>query len=39
MNQKIYPPESDGKRMITNIPTALPGERILDIRKKLFEKV
>jgi len=31
-----YPPESAGRRMISNIPTALPEERILDIRKKLF---
>ena len=38
-NEKIkYPPESAGRRMISNIPTALPEERILDIRKRLFEK-
>jgi len=33
-----YPPESAGRRMINNVPTALPEERILDIRQKLFEK-
>jgi len=33
-----YPPESAGRKMITNVPTALPEERILDIRKRLFEK-
>ncbi|HUW71644.1 MAG TPA: magnesium transporter [Candidatus Humimicrobiaceae bacterium] len=33
-----YPPESAGRRMISNVPTAIPEEKILDIRKKLFEK-
>lgn len=33
-----YPPESAGRRMINNVPTALSEERILDVRKKLFEK-
>ena len=33
-----YPPETAGRRMIANIPTALPEERISDIRKRLFEK-
>jgi len=33
-----YPPESAGRRMIDNIPTAIPEERVLDIRKRLFEK-
>jgi magnesium transporter len=33
-----YPPESAGRMMISNVPTAIPEERILDIRKKLFEK-
>lgn len=33
-----YPPESAGRRMIKNVPTALPEEKILDIRKKLFQK-
>lgn len=33
-----YPPESAAKRMVSNVPTALPEERILDIRKRLFEK-
>jgi len=38
-NEEIkYPPESAGRRMISNIPTALPEERILDVRKRLFEK-
>lgn len=37
MNNK-YPLESAGRRMIGNVPTAIPGERILDIRKRLFEK-
>lgn len=33
-----YPPESAGRKMIRNVPTALPEEKILDIRKRLFEK-
>ena len=33
-----FPPESAGRRMITSVPTGLPEERILDIRKRLFEK-
>jgi len=33
-----YPPDSAGKRMISNVPTALPEERIIDIRKRLFDK-
>ena len=33
-----FPPESVGRRMISNIPTALPEEKILDIRKRLFKK-
>lgn len=33
-----YPPESAGRRMISNVPTVLPEERILDLRKRLFEK-
>ncbi len=33
-----YPPESAGRRMINNIPTAVPEEKILDVRKRLFEK-
>jgi len=33
-----FPPESAGRRMISNIPTALPEEKILDIRKRLFKK-
>ena len=33
-----YPPESAGKRMISNVPTALPEEKISQIRKRLFEK-
>ena len=33
-----YPPESAGRRIIDNVPTALPEERISDIRKRLFEK-
>jgi len=37
MNNK-YPPESAGRRMINNVPTAMPEETILDIRKRLFEK-
>ena len=37
MNNK-YPSESAGRRMISNVPTAIPEERILDIRKRLFEK-
>lgn len=33
-----YPPESAGRRMIDNVPKAVPEERISDIRKRLFEK-
>jgi magnesium transporter len=33
-----YPPESAGRRMISNVPTAIPEERISDICKRLFEK-
>lgn len=33
-----YPPESAGRRMINNVPTAVPEEKILDVRKRLFEK-
>jgi len=33
-----YPPESAGRRIIGNVPTAIPEEKILDIRKRLFEK-
>ena len=33
-----YPPESAGRRMVTNVPTALPSETIADIRERLFEK-
>ena len=33
-----YPPESAGREMISDVPTATPEERISDIRKKLFEK-
>jgi len=33
-----YPAESAGRRMIKNVPTALPEESIADIRKRLFEK-
>jgi magnesium transporter len=38
VNQKIYPPESAGRRMIENIPLCHPQERILDIRKRIFQK-
>jgi magnesium transporter len=33
-----YPSESAGRRMIGNIPKAMPEEMISDIRKRLFEK-
>ena len=33
-----YPPESAGRRMVYNVPTALSGEKISHIRKRLFEK-
>jgi len=33
-----YPPESAGRKMIANVPTARPDEIIADIRRKLFEK-
>ena len=33
-----YPPESAGRKMVNNVPTALPEERISDMRKRLFEK-
>ena len=33
-----YPSESAGRRMIGNVPKALPEERISDIRKRLFEE-
>ena len=33
-----YPPESAGRKMIANVPTALPSETIADIRNKLFKK-
>lgn len=33
-----YPPESAGRRMITNVPTAQPEETILNVRQRLFEK-
>jgi magnesium transporter len=37
MNNK-YPLESAGRRMTSDVPTALPEETILDIRKRLFKK-
>jgi len=33
-----YPPESAGRRMIDDVPKAVPEERVSDIRKRLFEK-
>lgn len=33
-----YPPESAGRRMINNVPKAVPEEKVSDIRKRLFEK-
>lgn len=33
-----YPPESAGRKMIANVPTVLPQEKIADIRKKLFKR-
>ncbi|MDP3995726.1 MAG: magnesium transporter [bacterium] len=40
MNNKNgkYPPESAGRKMIANVPTAGPDETIAGVRKKLFEK-
>ncbi len=40
MNNKNgkYPPESAGRNMTANVPTAIPEERIADIRKRLFDK-
>jgi len=38
-NQKEkFPKESAGRRMVENVPTCYPEEKILDIRKKLLEK-
>lgn len=37
-NNNKYPPETAGRRIVANVPTVLPEERILDIRQKLFEK-
>jgi len=34
-----YPLESAGKRMVANVPTARPGERISDVKKMLFEEM
>jgi Mg/Co/Ni transporter MgtE len=34
-----YPLESAGRRMVANVPTARPGERISDVKKMLFEKM
>jgi len=39
MNQKIYPPDSAGRRMIKEVPLAFPEERIFDVKKMLFEKM
>jgi len=38
MNQKIYPPESAGRRMVENVPLCHPEEKILDVRKRIFER-
>lgn len=37
-NQKTYPPESAGRRMVVNVPTALPQEKIFEVKKRIFEK-
>ena len=36
--KKIYPPESAGRRMIENIPTCLPDDKVFDVKRKLLEK-
>lgn len=33
-----YPPETAGRRMTRNVPTAWPTEKVADIRKKLFKE-
>lgn len=33
-----YPPESAGRRMVKNVPLALPEQTISDVQKMLFEK-
>jgi len=38
VNQKIYPPESAGRRMIENVPLCHPEEKISDVRKRIFTK-
>ena len=35
---KKFPLESAGKRMVENVPLAFPEERILEVRKRIFEK-
>ena len=38
-NKSKYPPESAGRRMIDNVPTAFPEETIFDIKKRLFKEI
>lgn len=39
MLNKRFPPESAGRKMITGAPLAFPEQRILDVKKMLFEKM
>jgi len=39
VNQKTYPPETAGRKMIENVPLAFSKEKILDVKKRLFEKM
>ena len=38
MKEKIYPSESAGRRIVENVPLALPEEKVADVRKRIFEK-
>lgn len=39
MNNKKFPLESAGRKMIKAVPLTYPGKRILDVKKMLFKKI
>lgn len=38
LNQKVYPKETAGRRIIENVPLAFPEERIFEVRERIFKK-